>query len=181
MPHGAIAYYFGSFDPIHEGHLTLARTAHAQFGFSKIVFVLAYCPPNKLPEAHTHSLTANFEARCHHIQQVIAPFPYLELNVIEATLPPPTYTIDTLRAMIPGFNERNQSIPFLMGADSFQTLDTWKESAELARRLWFIVAPRQSHSVDVMPLTEPMRVDLLNMPPVDVSSSQLRMTHQPGL
>lgn len=178
MSTGQTAYYFGAFDPIHEGHLTLAQAAYEQFGFARIVFVLAYCPPNKLPERHSHSLPANFEVRAHQAQKVLSAYPFCELSLIESDLAVPTYTIDTLRALVPNFETRHQDIPFLMGADSFETIQSWKAAEELATRLWFCVAPRFGASADTVPMMlddkTPLRVDLIHMAPVDVSSTALR-------
>lgn len=118
MP-AAIGLLGGSFDPVHIGHLQLARDALRELGLAEVRFIPAPQPWQKGPltdPAH----------RAHMVQLAIAGEPRFVLDMHEIERGGPTYTIDTLRALRTSLG---LSVPLvlIMGSDQFERLDTWRE------------------------------------------------------
>ena len=86
-----IGIYGGTFDPIHNGHLILAREALEIFGFEKLIFIPATTSPHKLDQHATSSLV-----RMEMLRAAIAGEKHFEVNEIELQRPAPSYTFDTM-------------------------------------------------------------------------------------
>lgn len=156
----------GSFDPVHEGHLTLARESERQFKLDKIVFIPALVPPHKRKEA---DLTpAPFRARM--IELAIQDHPHWEVSDLELRRSGVSYTVDTLRELRQLYPSPDELF-FIAGADSFLELETWKNPQEILRLCKWIVAPRPPFS---LPKSLPPRFHRLEIPPIDISASGLR-------
>lgn len=82
----------GTFDPIHNGHLQIAEIAKNFCDLREVMFIPAAVPPHKNGKA-----VASFNHRANMIQLALDGRPELKLSTIEASLPEPSYTIDTLR------------------------------------------------------------------------------------
>ena len=83
-----IGLYFGSFNPIHNGHLIIANKMYEEVGFNEIWFI-----PSPLNPFKKSSELLDFEFRYQMIQSVIEKHPHLKVNPIENTLSKPSYTI----------------------------------------------------------------------------------------
>jgi len=115
-----VAFYGGSFDPVHRGHLAIAQRLTEQFEFDEFVFVPAFHAPHKKRLAPTSAidrfamlaLATNNESR-------------ISVSKIEIEVPHKPYTVETLTRL-------NELLPdaqlfFVMGADSWQDIRTWRE------------------------------------------------------
>ena len=165
---GRVGLFGGTFNPLHNAHLEVARTALNQYELSSIVFV-----PNGIPPHKEQVLGGDKEARYEMVRLVVESIPEFDVSRIEVDREGPSYTIDTIRALKEDYP---QGICFIVGADRLLKLDTWKEPHELLRSVPFVIAPRSGVSLDVFdvsPFREAVIVPL-EMEDVDLSSSALR-------
>ena len=113
-----IAIFGGSFNPIHNGHLQVAKSALSECGLKKVIFLPNANPPHKNKE---HIISA------HHRYNMVAlatdGFENFEISNYEMNSDKPSYTINTLRHMKSVYNAE---LFFIIGADSLYTLNLWK-------------------------------------------------------
>ncbi len=132
-------YFFGTFNPIHLGHIEIAKRVQTAGNFQKIIFVPSFMPPHK-----TDGLIS-FKHRLKMAQIALG-----EENVsdIESKLKVPSYTFRTAQKL---FDENNkQKINFIIGYDQFFKLESWKEPEILKEKINFIVIPRRFQNGQVM-------------------------------
>lgn len=139
----AIGLLGGSFDPVHVGHLQLARDALRALGLAEIRFIPAPQPWQKGPltdPAH----------RAHMVQLALAGEPRFVLDMHEIERGGPTYTIDTLRALRASLG---LSIPLvlIMGSDQFEQLHSWREWKALPTLAHVAIARRAGRPVSLNP------------------------------
>lgn len=136
-----IAAFGGTFDPVHNGHIEIARAIVHNFELDQLLIVPAHRPPHKDPRSI---------AGAHHryAMAVLATLdePRVIVSTIEIESPERPYTfetIDRLRSIL-GAGTR---LFFVMGADSFQEINTWREPARLLSSTDVIVVTRPGHDV----------------------------------
>ena len=141
---GRVAFFGGSFDPPHLGHLAVARTAREALGLDRILFAPVGAQPLK-PEGST----APFPARLAMTELAIAGEAGCEISLLDAPGAggQPNYTLDTLRALRAGLPAES-CLFCLMGADSFASLARWRGAAEIPFAAWLIVASRPGQRLD---------------------------------
>lgn len=130
-----IGIFGGSFDPIHHGHLILAREALERFALDQIVFIPAAQSPHK-PE----STPADGAARWEMIEAAIAGEPAFAASRLELDRPAPSYSVETVEKLC----EENPDTQFyfLIGDDNLEKLPTWHRFEDLARLVQFVVLDR---------------------------------------
>lgn len=130
-----IGLFGGSFDPVHHGHLILARDAMEQLGLERIVFIPANISPHKLglPPA-----PANL--RRDMLAAAIEGEPGFEIDTCEIDREGISFAVDTVRLMIQRLPEADFS--YFIGEDNVAALHTWKEIDELRRLVEFVVLTR---------------------------------------
>lgn len=138
-PHGhaRTALFGGTFDPIHNAHLEIARAAADRFGLAKILFVPAGNPPHKPGGA-----TASYEDRVRMVELACAVDPRFEVSRIEAPVAgnsAPSYSIATVEKLQALGIE---PLSFLIGADAFREIRTWHRWRDLVALVEFIVVTR---------------------------------------
>ena len=159
-----IVLYFGSFNPIHVGHLIIANHV-ANFSHCDQVW-LVISPQNPLKEQKT---LLNEYHRKHLIDSAIEGEKKIRSSSIEFSLPKPSYTIDTLTYLKEKYPEHIFSI--LMGSDSYQNLEKWKNYQLLLDNYDILVYKRSGFDV------KELRSDktfLLEAPLLDITSTQIR-------
>jgi len=129
-----IGIYGGTFDPIHHGHLILAREARERFGFEKVIFVPAAVSPFKSSPAATAQM------RLSMLRAAIEDEPGFELDDCELRRPPPSYTIDTIEEI--RCRKGDAQIYYLVGEDNLPTLQKWHRFDELRKAVQFVVLDR---------------------------------------
>ena len=167
-----IGIFGGSFDPVHRGHLLVARAAIEELGLDRFYFVPAATSPFK-PENHA----APAAARVRWLRLALAGWANCEVDEQEIRRSGVSYSIDTLRdyrRRFPGAD-----LYCLVGADNIEKLDQWREAAELAALAEFVAIPRPGGSVANFP--PPFRGRLLVGFPLGLSSSQVRARIKTGL
>jgi len=135
-----IALYFGSFNPIHNGHLIVANYLLNQTDIEKLWLVVSPQNPNK----QENSLLNEYQ-RLHLTKLATENDERIKVSDIEFNLPRPSYTIDTLTYLSEKYPQHQFSI--LMGADSFQNLPNWKNANQLLANYPIYVYPRQGFSI----------------------------------
>ena len=130
-----LALYGGTFDPIHHGHLILARDAMELLSLDRVVFLPAAISPHKLNRAPTSA-----EVRRAMVQAAIAGEPGFVLDDRELGRAGPSYTVDTVeefRKELPG-----SELIYLIGYDHLAKLHTWHRIEDLRRQVEFVVFGR---------------------------------------
>lgn len=129
----------GSFDPVHHGHLIVARAAAEQLGLRELRFMPAREQPFKQGR---HGASA--AQRAAMIELAIAGEPALALERAELDRPGPSYTVDTLRAL----REREPDLDpvLLIGADAASELPDWKEPDAVLALARVVVFARAGHA-----------------------------------
>jgi nicotinate-nucleotide adenylyltransferase len=130
----------GSFDPIHHGHLILARAAREELGLDRVVFIPAHASPHK-----TGDFSTTGEERLAMVRLAVAGEEGFELSDIELLRPPPSYTVDTLRELRNA--HPNDELVLLIGADNVAKFDTWREPDEIRRLAKIAVLDRANHGI----------------------------------
>lgn len=141
---GRVAFFGGSFDPPHLGHLAVARAARDALRLDRVLFVPVGAQPLK-----PHGSTAPFADRVAMTSLAIAAEPGFEISLADAPTSDnqPNYTLETLgtlRAALPP----GGSLFCLMGADSFVSLSRWRGAAQIPFVASLIVASRPGQQLD---------------------------------
>jgi nicotinate-nucleotide adenylyltransferase len=160
-----IGLYFGSFNPVHNGHLIIANYIANYTTLDRVWFVIS--PQN--PFKGKGSLI-NEHHRKHLIDLSIEGEKKLRTSNIEFKLPIPSYTIDTLTHLKDKHPEDEFSI--IMGSDSFQNIKNWKNSGLLLKNYIIIIYERPGFKVDPQMLNK--KIILLKAPLLEISSTQIR-------
>jgi nicotinate-nucleotide adenylyltransferase len=139
-----IAFFGGTFDPPHCGHLAIARAAIARLALDQVLVAPVGTQPLKAGSAHS-----SFEDRLAMVELAVAGEPGLSASDVDAPLPGgrPNYTFDTLQRLRTRL-EPTDVLFCLLGADSFLTLRQWHQSTELLLFCDFIVAGRPGFSLE---------------------------------
>ena len=130
----------GTFDPVHFGHLQLAELALTRCALDEIVFIPAADPPHKKSQKITE-----FQHRANMVRMALAGNSALSLSLLEADLPAPSYTIDTLTFLVQGCKKKEEFY-FILGEDAFLEIDSWKSYQRLLALTNFIVSGRSGYS-----------------------------------
>ncbi len=171
----------GTFDPVHVGHLRIAEEARVRLELSRVLFVPAGQPWLKADEAIASPIH-----RVEMVRRAIAGSPYFELSTTEVDRPGPSYTVDTI-AILQQQLGAEASFFFLLGWDSLAELPQWKEPDKLVQMCRLVAVPRPDFSPPNLEALESsipgvtQSVVLLDMPLVDVSSSDIRKRVAKGL
>ena len=167
-----IALFGGSFDPVHNGHLLVARAACEELGVEQVVFVPASQSPFK-PDR----FLAAAEHRLAMLRLSLAGWTNAVVDDRELRRGGISYTIDTVRELIEA--EGATECVCLIGADHVPHLPSWREASALAELASFAAVPRPGEVPQPGPV--PFRVTWLKGVPFGVSSSEIRARIRSGL
>jgi nicotinate-nucleotide adenylyltransferase len=157
----------GTFDPVHEGHLTLARAARKQFSLDKVLFIPASVPPHK---QNIPSVTpAAFRYRM--VELALRGEDRFEISDVEFRRQGPSYTCDTierLKALYPG-----DEFFLILGEDNWANLAAWRNPENIRKSATLLVARRSS--AGAREIQAPQEGVLwIDMPETPVAASRIR-------
>jgi nicotinate-nucleotide adenylyltransferase len=159
-----IGLYFGSFNPIHIGHLIIANFCATQTNLEQVWFVLS--PQNPLKNANS---LLNEYHRLHMLNAAIEDDVKLKTSKVEFNLPKPSYTIDTLTYLKEQYPQHQFNI--IMGSDSFQNLDKWKNYEQIVKNHTLYIYNRPGF---VIKNTINANIVELQAPLLNISSTHIR-------
>jgi nicotinate-nucleotide adenylyltransferase len=140
-----VLLYFGSFNPIHKGHIALAEWVVEQGLCDELIFIVS--PQNPLKSST--ELAPEF-SRYEMCEMACASSRYpdrIKVSAVEFVLEKPSYTINTLRYLRSEFGSQMQ-FSILLGADNIESFDRWREYEEILRDYPLLVYPREGYSVE---------------------------------
>jgi nicotinate-nucleotide adenylyltransferase len=166
-----IGLFFGSFNPIHHGHLMVASFIANHTDLQQVWLVVSPQNPHK-----TQSSLLNEYDRLHLAQLAIEDDAQIKVSDIEFKLPKPSYTIDTLTYLEEKYPQHNFFV--IMGSDSFQNLPKWKNFEALVKNYQFIVYRRPGFDI-----TEKYGADVtyLEAPMLELSATLIRNNCKDGI
>ena len=166
-----IGLFFGSFNPIHHGHLMVASFIANHTDLQQIWLVVSPQNPHK-----TQTSLLNEYDRLHLAQLAIEDDAQIKVSDIEFKLPKPSYTIDTLTYLEEKYPQHNFFV--IMGSDSFQNLPKWKNFEALVKNYQFIVYRRPGFDI-----TEKYGADVtyLEAPMLELSATLIRNNCKDGI
>lgn len=136
-----IGVFGGTFDPVHAGHLAVARAAAARCGLDLVLLMPALAPP------HKEQPLASYSHRLAMLEAAVADDPALAVSLLEAERQPPSYTVDTLRELHRRLGAREFYL--ILGADMFAEIRLWYRYTELFRLAHLIVVARPGPAADL--------------------------------
>lgn len=165
-----IGLFFGSFNPVHVGHLIIANYMAEQTDLEEVWLVVT--PQNPLKKKRT--LANNYD-RLHLVNLSIENNPKLKASNIEFNLPQPSYTIDTLAYLREKYPE--DEFTLIMGGDNLRTLHKWKNYELLLRDYQLFVYSRPEYELGPLAEHDHVRV-FQDVPQMSISASFIRKALQ---
>lgn len=170
-----VAVYSGSFDPLHIGHLQILRHLQQDDRFDAVYLIVSPRNPFK-----AEGKAANARERYEAAVKAVARHPELtkvRADDIELTMPAPQYTFRTLEAL--KAREPENEFTLVVGADNLAVFGGWREHARILLEYGLIVFPRRGFDCEALQAellkeNPSYRIDLADMPLVDISSTQIR-------
>lgn len=130
----------GTFNPIHNGHIAIAKAAYEQYGLDEVWFM-----PNHVPAYKTNRTLISGKHRLQMVSLAIEQYPYFRESDFELKREGKTYTYETMQLLKKQYPAT--SFFFIMGADSLFYFDEWKHSERIVENARILAAPRDSKSV----------------------------------
>lgn len=192
----------GSFNPIHNGHLTIAHHVHERMKLSRVLFIPTGDPPHKRGGSLAPA-THRFEM----VRLAIAETPFFEVSTIELDREGKSYSIDTVHEVQAQYGPSSKLF-FIIGLDAFLEFPTWRAPEELLRLCHFVVVPRPGQSFQALakmallsgvhtqaltqldrgvlgqldiPIPNSSSITCLALPPSPISASDIRQRIRSGL
>lgn len=155
----------GSFNPIHNGHISLAFQIISRGALDEIWFMVS--PQN--PLKHRASLVTD-KIRFKMVETALREYPALKACDYELHLPQPSYTWDTLNSMSVDFP--NNKLVLLIGADNWQCIQQWYKYEDIISNYDIIIYPRRGYCISQSEL--PKNVSFIDSDLFDISSTEIR-------
>ena len=174
-----ISIFGGTFDPVHTAHLHMAQCALEQGKLDKVIFL-----PNGTPPHKENSGITDAEHRYNMLVLATEDNPCFEVSDYELTKDGLCYTVDTMRHFRSAYPQ--DRFVFILGADSLDYLDRWYDGENLIKENNFLVAVREfRRGYDIQANIRKIedmggKIELIQMPPLDISSTYIRETASKG-
>ncbi|MDI9357689.1 MAG: nicotinate (nicotinamide) nucleotide adenylyltransferase [Phycisphaerales bacterium] len=167
-----IGLFFGSFNPIHMGHLMIGNAVANEHIVDQIWWVISPQNPHK-----NNTTLLDGAQRYYLVQKAIEDDHRFKASNIEFNLPKPSYTIDTLTYL----KEQYPTHTFypIIGSDSLSNINKWKNASLLKSNYQFIVYERYGFSIDPH-TTNAMNYTLVTAPYLDISATYIRSIIKKG-
>jgi nicotinate-nucleotide adenylyltransferase len=168
-----IGLYFGTFNPIHVGHLIIANHMAEYSGLDQIWMVVT--PHNPLKKKDT--LLDDYQ-RLHLVRLATEDFPKIKPSDFEFKLPQPNYTVNTLAHLKEKFPQNEFSL--IMGEDNLKTFHKWKNYDVILENHDIYVYPRISAEIENLQFKNHPRIHVVAAPIVEISSTFIRENIKKG-
>ena len=147
----------GTFDPIHNGHIQVARSVARQFSLDQVLMIPAATPPHK-------DVQSIADAHHRHAMAVLGTVnePSLFVSTVELEAPERPYTFETIDR-ISGLYGESAELFFVMGADSFREINTWREPVRVLQSANWVVVTRPGHEIVTTHLPELLRSRIIDL------------------
>ncbi len=159
-----VGLFFGSFNPIHTGHLIIANHILNEKDFEKIWFIVS--PQNPFKKGN---FLLNERSRLDLVKEAIQEDERIIANDIEFNLPRPSFTINTLTRLKENYPQYKFSI--IMGSDGFQNIHKWKNFEDIISDYKILIYRRPGFEVENKLNAE---IEILNAPLLEISSTEIR-------
>ncbi len=159
-----IGLFFGSFNPVHIGHLIIANHTLNETELEKVWFIVSPQNPFK-----TGISLLNEHNRLNLVKQAIKEDERIIANDIEFQLPKPSFTINTLTWLKENYPQDKFAI--IMGSDGFQNIHQWKNFEEIISNYKILIYRRPDFEVENKLNAE---IETLNAPLLEISSTEIR-------
>lgn len=166
--------FFGSFNPIHIGHLILANYILENSDMEELWFVVS--PQNPFKEKKSLLKDNN---RLDMVQLALKNYPKMRASNVEFSLPKPSYTIDTLTYLKEKYPESSFSL--IMGEDNLESLHKWKNYELLLKNYQIIVYPRMfENEKKENDYLQHENISLIKAPVIELSATEIRQMLKDG-
>ncbi len=171
-----IGIFGGTFNPVHTGHLIIAQDLMVQKKLDRIIFIPSNNPPHKTQSHILHAKT-----RLEMLRLAVEDNDRFYVDDIETKRQGYSYTIDTMTALAKRFN--NDTLYFIIGADSLFEIHLWKDAHTLIESFLFLIAQRQAHEITqesmqtiALPkhLKDKLKKGIVSTPVIDISATTIR-------
>ena len=159
----------GTFNPLHNGHLAIAESVLEQGLADEVWILITPCNPWKAGQE-----LLDDRIRYEMVAEAVKDLPHVSASDYEFNLPKPSYTANTLRSLTSDYPDREFILT--IGADNWAKFGNWRESDYIQSNFRLIVYPRKGYDTGVIP----DGVTLLNLPLLDISSTQIRQLVKAG-
>jgi nicotinate-nucleotide adenylyltransferase len=169
-----VGIFGGTFDPIHLGHLAVARSIQSSLGLDNVVFV-----PAGQPWLKADTPVSRVEDRVQMLRLALARRRALELSTIEADRPGPSYTVDTMETLQRQLGS-DADFFFLLGSDALMDIAKWKEPQRLIQLCQLVAFARPGFGLPTMEALEAavpgvsQRVVFAEVPQVNIRATDIR-------
>jgi nicotinate-nucleotide adenylyltransferase len=151
-----IAFYGGTFDPVHRGHTDVATAVSRLFALDDFVFIPAFQAPHK-----RHRKPASVFQRFAMLCEATDKFTNMKVSTIEVELPSKPYTIETLGRLKDQFP--NSRLFFVIGADSWEEITTWREWERVLTAVDIVVVTRPGHEIEFSHVSKRIRDNIVDL------------------
>lgn len=171
--HMKIGIYGGTFDPVHMGHIFVARSVKQELGLDRVDFVVAADPPHKHSAERTPA-ALRFDMVCAALKRERG----MRASDIEIRRGGVSYTVDTLREM-KRINKK-AGLYFIVGADMLEDFPKWKNPKEILELATLVAVNRRGQERDIEALADGIRaefggrVEIISAEGPDISSTEIR-------
>ncbi|MFP9114992.1 nicotinate (nicotinamide) nucleotide adenylyltransferase [Flavobacterium sp. RHBU_3] len=168
-----IGLYFGTFNPIHAGHLIIANHMAEYSGLDQIWLVVTPHNPHK-----KKSTLLDDHHRLQMVHLAVEDYPKLKPSDVEFRLPQPNYTVNTLAHLQEKFPTHEFSL--IMGEDNLNTLHKWKNYEVLLQNHNIYVYPRLDNGTPDDAIAQHLAIHRVGAPVIELSSTFIRQSIKDG-
>jgi len=167
-----IGLFGGSFNPIHNGHVRLAKSLLQEAALDEVWFLVSPQNPFKQDQQ-----LLDDDKRLQLVRLALKEEPQLMASDFEFHLPKPSYTWNTLQALEQEYPERKFTL--LIGGDNWEAFDKWYRYEDILKRYPIIVYPREGSKVPGVKF-QGSEIQIVETPLINISSTQIRQRLQEG-
>jgi len=162
-----IGIFGGTFDPVHRGHVKIARLVKRKFGLDQVIFIPAGLRPHKAASV------ASAIDRLAMVRLALGKTKGFSISAFEVRRKSPSYTINTVRYWKRRLGKKAR-VFFIIGADAFREIRTWKKWRELLLLCDFIVVNRPGYREQATPAGVKGAINYWRIPDIPISATKIR-------